>query len=95
MTASCGIALPQSNSYDTQVEELSKKLVDYTIERHLARIAKQARIGAVESFFVADLGQVIRQHRRWTQNLPGVQPHYGAFKSALSPNLRTYSWPSR
>ncbi|GIC90465.1 type III PLP-dependent enzyme [Aspergillus udagawae] len=32
-----------------------------------------------EPFFVADLGQVIRQHRRWRVNLPNVHPFYGAY----------------
>ena len=26
---------------------------------------------------VGDMGEVYRQHKRWKQNLPGVQPHYG------------------
>jgi ornithine decarboxylase len=53
------------------------ELVDLAIEGNIARIAKRSLVGGDESFFVADIGQVIRQHRRWTQNLPGIRPYYG------------------
>lgn len=29
------------------------------------------------TFFVADLGEVYRQHMRWKKNLPRVKPFYG------------------
>lgn len=29
------------------------------------------------AFFVADLGEVYRQHMRWKKNLRRVKPHYG------------------
>lgn len=30
-----------------------------------------------DAFFVADLGEVYRQHIRWKRNLPRVKPFYG------------------
>ena len=30
-----------------------------------------------DTFFVADLGEVYRQHLRWKLNLARVKPHYG------------------
>lgn len=33
--------------------------------------------GDEEAFFVADLGEVYRQHMRWKKNLPRVRPFYG------------------
>ena len=33
--------------------------------------------GDEDSFFVADLGEVYRQHLRWKLNLPRVKPFYG------------------
>lgn len=33
--------------------------------------------GDEDSFFVADLGEVYRQHMRWKLNLPRVKPFYG------------------
>jgi len=33
--------------------------------------------GDEDTFFVADLGDVYRQHLRWKMNLPRVKPFYG------------------
>ena len=38
--------------------------------------------GDEDTFFVADLGEVYRQHMRWKKNLPRVKPFYGEFSSA-------------
>lgn len=32
--------------------------------------------GGDDAFFVADLGDVVRKHLRWTRALPRVQPYY-------------------
>jgi ornithine decarboxylase len=70
--------------YNVEYRKFSPdELVDLAIEGNIARIAKRSLVGGDESFFVADLGQLIRQHRRWTQNLPGIQPYYG-MKSSTS-----------
>ncbi|KAJ5573464.1 uncharacterized protein N7459_007891 [Penicillium hispanicum] len=53
-----------------------EELVDLAIENHITRLTKRALVGGDESFFVADLGRVTRQHQRWTQNLPGIRPYY-------------------
>jgi hypothetical protein len=43
------------------------------------------------AFFVADLGEIYRQHLRWKTNLPRVEPFYGKliiiFKVMLDFNL--------
>ncbi|MCJ1276719.1 hypothetical protein MMC21_004526 [Puttea exsequens] len=54
--------------------------------RHLTRDVLNARIknvdtdncaaGEEDAFFVADLGEVYRQHLRWKMNLKRVKPHY-------------------
>lgn len=33
--------------------------------------------GDEDAFFVADLGEVYRQHLRWKKSLSRVKPHYG------------------
>jgi ornithine decarboxylase len=33
--------------------------------------------GDEDTFFVADLGEIYRQHMRWKLNLPRVKPFYG------------------
>ncbi|KAJ5831869.1 hypothetical protein N7474_000180 [Penicillium riverlandense] len=53
-----------------------EKLIDHTIENHTGKLSKSSVVGGDDSFFVADLGQVSRQHHRWTHNLPGVRPFY-------------------
>lgn len=35
--------------------------------------------GEEDTFYVADLGEVYRQHLRWKKNLPRVKPFYGEF----------------
>lgn len=45
-----------------------------------------------DAFFVADLGEVYRQHMRWKRNLPRVKPFYGqylAFMHTSDENLLT------
>jgi ornithine decarboxylase len=34
-------------------------------------------VGEEDAFFIADLGEVYRQHLRWKKNLARVKPHYG------------------
>lgn len=55
----------------------AEEQLDLAIQNHISQIRKRPTITQDESFFVADLGQVIRQHQRWTQNLPDVRPFYG------------------
>ena len=42
--------------------------------------------GDEDTFFVADLGEVYRQHMRWKLNLPRVKPFYGEFCFILGMN---------
>ena len=41
-------------------------------------------VGDEDAFFVADLGEVYRQHLRWKLHLPRVKPHYGQYYPFLS-----------
>src|SRR5271163_2359527 len=43
--------------------------------------------GEEDAFYVADLGEVYRQHLRWKMNLPNVKPFFG--ESRLSRSERT------
>lgn len=54
-----------------------EELVDLAIESHIARVNKRSLSGDDVSFFIADLGQITRQHHLWMQNLPDIQPYYG------------------
>lgn len=54
-----------------------EELIDLAIESHIARVNKRSLAGGDVSFFIADLGQIARQHQLWMQNLPDIQPYYG------------------
>lgn len=58
-------------------EHTPEELVDLAIKHNIARIAKRSVVGGDESFFVADLGYVVRQHQRWSRGFPDIQPYYG------------------
>ena len=55
------------------------------LEKDAEKFAKLQKIGAskvdwwcsLRAFLVCNLGEVYRQHQRWTKHLPRVTPHYG------------------
>lgn len=74
------VVIPSKVGYGTGYRKpCPEELVDLAIENHIIQIERPNRIGGDESFFIADLGQVIRQHQRWTKNLPSVRPYYGIY----------------
>ncbi|ORY87538.1 pyridoxal-dependent decarboxylase [Protomyces lactucae-debilis] len=58
----------------------ARACVKRALEDQLARIEHEGQnpdnIENGAAFFVADLGEIVRQHLRWQQNLPRVVPHY-------------------
>lgn len=63
-----------------QAHNSSRLVVQQALAEQLASIEQESHnLDNVENgaaFFVADLGEVVRQHVRWQQNLPRVIPHY-------------------
>lgn len=58
----------------------SNALIEQALRTRISAIdADTCDIGGEDAFFVADLGEVYRQHRRWKLNLPRVEPHYGMY----------------
>lgn len=49
-----------------------------------SRLALAHEPNAEQAFFVADLGQVYRQHQRWKSCLPEIQPFYGLLQVLFS-----------
>ena len=41
--------------------------------------------GEEDAFFVADMGDIYRQHLRWKLNLKRVKPHYGMLFPRIKP----------
>ena len=80
---------PSSTSPDSYYDEKSLYLEHCSadIPKHIIGAALKERVenidyeacepGDEDSFFVADLGEVYRQHMRWKLNLPRVKPFYG------------------
>lgn len=55
-----------------------KKLIGDALKERIETIDHDAcEPGDEDAFFVADLGEVYRQHMRWKKNLPRVKPFYG------------------
>jgi ornithine decarboxylase len=56
----------------------SKALIQKVLKEHVARInTDTCEPGEEDAFYVADLGEVYRQHLRWKLNLARVKPFYG------------------
>jgi ornithine decarboxylase len=57
-----------------------KELIGNALRKRIEDIDHEAcEPGDEDAFFVADLGEVYRQHMRWKRNLPRVKPFYGRF----------------
>lgn len=55
-----------------------KDLVRNTLKQRVDTIDTDiCEPGEEDAFFVADVGEVYRQHLRWKLNLGRVKPHYG------------------
>ena len=56
----------------------SKALIQKVLKEHIARVdVDTCEPGEEDAFYVADLGEVYRQHLRWKMNLSRVKPFYG------------------
>jgi ornithine decarboxylase len=57
---------------------LAKELIGKALKERVQNVnGDVCEAGEEEAFFVADLGEVYRQHIRWKMNLARVTPHYG------------------
>lgn len=61
-------------------EAMAKKMIGHALQKRVATIDEDTcEAGDEDAFFVADMGEVYRQHLRWKKNLKRVKPHYGQF----------------
>jgi len=61
---------------------IGKQLIFQALKDRIEQIDQDiCEPGEEDTFFVADLGDVYRQHMRWKTNLQRVKPHYGKFTS--------------
>lgn len=60
-------------------KEIGRALVKHTLQQRVQAVdTNVCEPGQEDAFFVADLGEVYRQHLRWKLKLKRVKPHYGA-----------------
>lgn len=84
------VSTPSLTSIDTYFENLKssyielngvnnpKQLIGNALKERVQNIDHDVcEPGDEDTFFVADLGEVYRQHMRWKLNLPRVKPFYG------------------
>lgn len=68
-----------------------KQLIGQALHQRVEAIDHEmCEPGDEDTFFVADLGEVYRQHLRWKKNLPRVRPFYGKY---LGPGVTSCSQP--
>lgn len=65
------------NNVDYEGPEFGKQLVKAALKKRVEQVDDETcEPGEEDSFFVADLGDVYRQHLKWKKNLSNVKPHY-------------------
>ena len=71
--------------------EDGKRMIRGVMTERIAGIDHQiCQPGDEDAFFVADIGEVYRQHMRWKMNLKRVKPHYGQFILAALLTMNHY-----
>lgn len=72
------INLPTLGSFGNNGAWKSKQLIGEALKTRVEAIdTDTCNVGDEDAFFIADLGEVYRQHLRWKKNLARVKPHYG------------------
>jgi hypothetical protein len=57
---------------------LAQAMIGHALQTHIESIDPEVcEAGGEDAFFVADLGEIYRQHMRWKVNLPRIEPFYG------------------
>jgi ornithine decarboxylase len=74
---------PLSEIYESGEEivqngaKLGKEMIGAALQRHIQAVdPHDCEAGEEDAFFVADVGEVYRQHMRWKKHLGRVTPHY-------------------
>jgi ornithine decarboxylase len=75
--------IPAAETHDGFTD--SQRLISKALKQRVDTIDPEiCEAGEEDAFFVADLGQVYRQHMRWKRYLPRVKPHYGKYLGTLT-----------
>ena len=80
-------SLRVNNSTNNHGKEYGKFLTKNMLKGRIEAVdTDTCAAGDEDSFFVADMGEVYRQHLRWKLNLKRVKPHYGTFSFTYHEN---------
>lgn len=61
-------------------EKIAKAMIGDALQKRVKAIDEDTcEAGDEDAFFVADMGEVYRQHLRWKKHLGRVKPHYGEY----------------
>lgn len=87
----------KTENYTHYGPNTSKNLVKNALMNRIAGINTDVcEAGEEDAFFVADMGEVYRQHLRWKMNLKRVKPYYGkTVRVVANPEQRILSNSSR
>lgn len=67
-----------SYSHGGTQQSNAQQLIGQALKQRVDNIdPEECGFGEDDAFFIADLGEVYRQHLRWKLNLGRVKPHYG------------------
>ena len=65
------------HEYKHDAAKVAKEMIGAALQKHIRGVDPHScEEGAEDAFFVADLGEVYRQHMRWEKHLKRVTPHY-------------------
>ena len=68
-----------------------KKLIGEALHRRVEAVDHElCDAGDEDTFYVADLGDVYRQHLRWKKNLPRIKPFYGESTQVLQAYVNNF-----
>lgn len=71
-------AYKDGSGYAYKGSEVGRMLAKETLRQRVKNIDTDiCEAGQDDAFFVADMGEVYRQHLRWKLQLKRVKPHYG------------------
>ena len=72
------VSVDDGGEYSNYGALVSKDIIHHAMMKKIAQIdVDTCQPGEEDAFYVADLGEVYRQHLRWKLNLGSVKPFYG------------------
>lgn len=86
--------IERQNNHGGNNELSPKELIGNALRDRVENVDHEfCEPGEEDTFFVADLGDVYRQHIRWKKNLPRVKPFYGRSTHHTFPCLHLHLLP--